>query len=162
MWNVYKFNNKDTRTTPLASFWCPYCYFCTCFATCSSVSIVNFKQVNAGWEVIDPCFISIRKFDSFKNPFASIDNLSKLHLTCRRSILLVQTKEVISMSYHSSKIRWNPWRWTRLDLIFRVRINFSELHCERLGEKNLLVLVSRKGPPWLGLKDRIFWNFCML
>ena len=33
---MFKFNNKDTRTTPLASF-----------TLCSSVSTVNFEQVNA-------------------------------------------------------------------------------------------------------------------
>ena len=23
--NIFKVNNKDTRRTPLPSFWCPYC-----------------------------------------------------------------------------------------------------------------------------------------
>ena len=36
---MFKVNNKDTRTTPLAYF-----------TPCSSVSIVNFKHVIAGWE----------------------------------------------------------------------------------------------------------------
>ena len=43
------------------------------------------------------CFVSISKFDSFKNPFAMITNLPELHFTYRR-FLLVQTKEVVSMS----------------------------------------------------------------
>ena len=34
--------------------------------------------------------------------------------------------------------------------------NFSELHHEKLCEKNLLVLMSHKGPQWLGIRDRIF------
>ena len=25
VWNVFRVNNKDTRTTPLVSFWCFYC-----------------------------------------------------------------------------------------------------------------------------------------
>ena len=33
---MFKVNNKDTRTMSLTS--------------CSSASIVNFEQVNAGWE----------------------------------------------------------------------------------------------------------------
>ena len=33
---MFKVNNKDTRTTPY-------------FTPCSSVSIVNFEQVDAGW-----------------------------------------------------------------------------------------------------------------
>ena len=49
---MFKVNNKDTRTTPLASFWYLYCYLQTYFTLCSSVSIVNFVQVNADWELI--------------------------------------------------------------------------------------------------------------
>ena len=36
---MFKVNNKDTRTTPMAYF-----------TPCSSVSIVNFEQVTADWE----------------------------------------------------------------------------------------------------------------
>ena len=32
-----------------ALFWCLYCYFWTYFTYCSSVSIVDFEQINAGW-----------------------------------------------------------------------------------------------------------------
>ena len=35
MWNMFKVNNKDTRTTPVAN----------------NVSILNFKQVNASWDL---------------------------------------------------------------------------------------------------------------
>ena len=45
VWNMFKVNNKDTRTAPLWTYFTPF----------SSVSIVNFELVNAGWEV------SIRK-----------------------------------------------------------------------------------------------------
>ena len=49
-------------------------------------------------------FISICKFGSFKNPFATITSLSELSFRLRRFILLVQSKKVIFM---------------RLDLILR-------------------------------------------
>ena len=48
------------------------------------------------------CFISICKFGSFKNPFATITSLSELYLRIRRFFSLVQTKKVISMNYGSS------------------------------------------------------------
>ena len=48
---MFKVNNKDTRTTPLASFWCICCLLWTYFTPCSSVSIVNFECVNADWDV---------------------------------------------------------------------------------------------------------------
>ena len=41
--------NKDTRTTSLALFWHLYCHLWTCFTPCSSVSIVNFEHLSAGW-----------------------------------------------------------------------------------------------------------------
>ena len=49
MWNIFKVNNKDTRTTPMASLWRIYCYLQTYFTPCPSVSIINFYQVNADW-----------------------------------------------------------------------------------------------------------------
>ena len=50
MWNMFKINTKDTRTTPMASFWCLYCWLWTYFTPCSRVSIPNFAHVTAGWE----------------------------------------------------------------------------------------------------------------
>ena len=38
--NMFKVNNKDTRTTDAITYFTP----------CSSVSIVNFEQVNSGWD----------------------------------------------------------------------------------------------------------------
>ena len=38
--NMFKVNNKDNRTTPMAYF-----------TTCSNVSVVNFEKVNAGWVI---------------------------------------------------------------------------------------------------------------
>ena len=46
------------------------------------------------------CCISICKFDSFTNSFATISSLSELYFRFRRFILLVQIKEVIICSYH--------------------------------------------------------------
>ena len=47
------------------------------------------------------CFISICKFGSFKDPFATINSLSEIYFQSR-FILLVQTKKVIFMSYGNS------------------------------------------------------------
>ena len=45
---MFKFNNKDTRTTPMASFRYLYCQLGTYLTPFSSVPIVNFEQVIAG------------------------------------------------------------------------------------------------------------------
>ena len=44
-WNVFKVNNKDTRTTSLTSFWCLYCWLWTNITHCLGISII----VNADW-----------------------------------------------------------------------------------------------------------------
>ena len=53
---MFTVNNRDTRTTPMASltFSLTVSLLLTLniFHTCSSVSIVNFEQVNTGWAVI--------------------------------------------------------------------------------------------------------------
>ena len=43
-----KLTVKTPQQTPLAPFWCLHCYFPTYFTPCSSASVVNFEQVNAG------------------------------------------------------------------------------------------------------------------
>ena len=45
VWNMFKVNNKDTRTTSMTSF--------------SSVSIVKFEQVNVCWEIKFASFLHI-------------------------------------------------------------------------------------------------------
>ena len=50
LWNMFKVNNKNTRTTPLTSFSCFYCWLWTYFTPFSSVSVVDFKQVNVIWD----------------------------------------------------------------------------------------------------------------
>ena len=49
VWNMFKSNNKVTVTTPLVSFSCFYCVNFEHFTPCSSIFIVNFGHVNAGW-----------------------------------------------------------------------------------------------------------------
>ena len=55
---MFQVNKKDTRTTPVASF---YVFIVNLehFAPCSSVSVVNFEQINAGWDD-DTCFSSFQ------------------------------------------------------------------------------------------------------
>ena len=61
MWSikdiVNKVNNKDIKTTPgvILAF-----LLLTYFTSCSSVSIVNFDEVNAGWVVmINPFYTTV-------------------------------------------------------------------------------------------------------
>ena len=49
---MFKVNNKDTRTTPLASFWYLLLLTLNIYTSCSSVSFVNFKQINADWDYV--------------------------------------------------------------------------------------------------------------
>ena len=53
------------------------------------------------------CFISICKFDSFKNPFATITSLPELYFRFRRFILLIQIKKVISITMPAAQAAEN-------------------------------------------------------
>ena len=45
-------NHKDIKTTSMTSFWCLYCWLLTYFTPFSSVSIVDFEQVNVSWNTL--------------------------------------------------------------------------------------------------------------
>ena len=47
--NMFKVNNKNTKTRPIASFWCLIVNFEHISHICSSVFIGNFEYVIAGW-----------------------------------------------------------------------------------------------------------------
>ena len=55
---MFKVNNKNTRMTSLMSF---------------GVSIVNFEQVNAGWEISKTWWTEVFKCDSLGNNTSSIN-----------------------------------------------------------------------------------------
>ena len=101
------------------------------------------------------CFISICKFGSFKNPFATITSLSELYLRIRRFFSLVQTKKVISMNYGSSTSNWKPWRWVRLDLIFSMRDMYINSNLSPLVK---LTSSSRSTK----FKDILSWNISQM
>ena len=67
------------------------------------------------------CFGSICKLGSFKNLFTTITCLPELYFRLTKFILLVQMKEMISMSYDSSTSCWKLWRWVRLNMILTMR-----------------------------------------
>ena len=48
VWNLFKVNNKDSRTTWTKSFWCLYCQLGIEFTHCSGVFVVDFELVNTG------------------------------------------------------------------------------------------------------------------
>ena len=50
METVVKVNNKDTTTMSLTSFLCFYTQLRIDFTHYSAVSILDFEQVNAGWD----------------------------------------------------------------------------------------------------------------
>ena len=90
---MFKVNNRNTRARceicsklaikiperRLASFWYLYCYLLTYFTPCSSVYIVNFEQVNAGWEW------------NSNNPFQFFQPPKKLHENISHTFIFLQT-----------------------------------------------------------------------
>ena len=98
------------------------------------------------------CFISTRKFGSFKNPLATVTSLSELYFRIKRLILLVQKKKKISMNYGCSTRSWKPWRWMRLDLIFSMR----DIHIN--SNPNPLIKFTSSSSRTTEFKDILPWN----
>ena len=59
VWNMFKVNNKDTKTTSVMSLKCFYCQLWTYITPLSIVSIAKFEQVNVNWvgiiHVVETC-----------------------------------------------------------------------------------------------------------
>ena len=78
---MFKVNNRNTRRrfeirskltikTPQRRQWCRCCVLLliwTYFKRCSSVSIVNFERVNAGWVTIEATAMCTRRKALFEN-----------------------------------------------------------------------------------------------
>ena len=62
--------NRNSRTTSLTSFRCFYCWLWTYFTPFSSVSIINFEQVNVSWIYCDVKFIININLKHFRKHFA--------------------------------------------------------------------------------------------
>ena len=92
------------------------------------------------------CFISTCKFGSFENSFANITSLSELYFRFRRLILLVQMKDVISVSYGSSASRL-----VRLDLILSMKDIYINSNLNPLTKFS-----SSSRNTWF--KDNLPWN----
>ena len=119
------------------------------------LAICQKLQEPSLWEVMDSCFISICKFGSFKNPFATIISLSQLCLRIRRLFSFVQIKLVISMNYGSSTSSGKPWTLMRLDLIFSMRDIYINSNLDPLTK---FTSSSRSTK----FKDILLWNISQM
>ena len=105
------------------------------------------------WEVLDSFVLLAYTI------FAASRTLMQWLLACLnfiwssidRSVLLIQTKKVISMNYGSSTNSSEPWRRVRLDLIFMMRDIYIK---SNLNPLTVFTSTSRR----IELKDIIPWN----
>ena len=81
MWNIFKVNNKETQD------WRQWCRSDVSIvnAACSSVSIVNFEQVNAGWEA----YLGPRQASMIMLLCEKSLRLSKLPMLSQKSPIIV-------------------------------------------------------------------------
>ena len=93
--------NEDTRMSMMWS-WCLYCEFSTYFTSCCSVSVVEFKQVNAQW--VAPYTIAMEATISKINIVVkNVINEQELHLTSLNH--LIYASAVISKELCNVKIK---------------------------------------------------------
>ena len=63
---MFKVHNKDTRTRPMTSFWCLFCWLWTYFTPCSSISIVEHVIGDSGWVNCTSCHYTQAAFTCSK------------------------------------------------------------------------------------------------
>ena len=87
MSNIFKANNKDTKTMPMSLL--------TYFTPGSSVSIVNFEQVNAGWVVYILMKIWLTLVYYFIRIVVNVFNIDRMkQLVCLENSFLVTSSFV--------------------------------------------------------------------
>ena len=88
-------------------------------------------------------------------------SLSELQFRCRRFILLVQTKKVISVCYGSNTSSWKSQRWAKPDLILMMIDGICIT-----SNLNPLAKFSWQWSKQIFFGDTIIWNghwlFCSL
>ena len=86
---MFEVNNIDTKMTPVALVSLLLTLLLTCFVPCSSVSIVNFEQVNTGWVHL---VLVITKYS--EKPSELTFTCSKLTIeTLEKGVKYVQSKQ---------------------------------------------------------------------
>ena len=153
MWNLFKINNKDTKTTPLALL-----LNLNIFTPRSSVFLVNVGQANAGWEGgiwSNNCFV-------YSTP----------SMTC-----LLQDSKIYLFKANNG----NVWNMLKVSIYHWRRSGFSILHCSsfthysgvstvELEQVNVvwfaprpkhlyfLALISSSSPKILQAHCRVMWK----
>ena len=84
-----------------------------------------------------------------------ITSLSEFRFRCKIFTLLIQTKEVISISNGSSTSSWKPWRRMSLDLIFTMRDRYINSNLDPLTKFS----TSSKNNKF---KDNLPWNISQM
>ena len=80
VWNLFKVKNEDTRATSMTLFWYIYKLW-TIFNYCSSVSIADFKRVNAG------CIRSTTDLSKFLILYNTLRKLQQVSTFTKASML---------------------------------------------------------------------------
>ena len=110
MWNLFKVNSKDTRTTEMASFWCLYCSI-SHLVLVFLFSIVNFEQVNAGWELsifscsFNSILLSPGTAISIKWHFLSVlysTTMSSLLYWMTWSVWILKSHNILTLSFSTT------------------------------------------------------------
>ena len=129
MWNLFKVNNEETRTTSLTLFWCLCCKLSKDLTHFSGASLIDIEQVNAGW-VID--VLEKRFWETPKNCCENIHDGA-----------IFQTGEPINCNF--AKLRtltyfmllvlfYTPWKHQKISNF----LIFSE-NIEDISRNNLIV-----------------------
>ena len=92
VWNLFKVKNEDTRATSMTLFWYIYKLW-TIFNYCSSVSIADFKRVNAG------CIRSTTDLSKFLILYNTLRKLQQVSTFTKASMLKAPLNKKLQSFY---------------------------------------------------------------
>ena len=118
MWNMFKVNNsKDNRTRSLTWSWFLYCWLWTYLVHYSGISIVDFEQVNSGWELSEsfknrnpskigkvPCLVIRKAFMNMKVFQRKPSDCTRIKTICHSNSQ--NTVRIISPIYMADIALW--------------------------------------------------------
>ena len=114
---MFRVNKKDNRMTLLASFCSLFCWLWTYFIPCSSVSIVNFEHVTAGWSITSTVFLY--RIIVVLNVDPKLQHRKKKRVTIKYKKGKIQAS--CSESRTSGHIKFNDAVWIATRLFKRIR-----------------------------------------
>ena len=154
---MFKVNNKDNQNDAWSCSGCFYCWLWTYFIPCSSVSIINFVQVNSGWDIFSNLKISLVYHIFFKLFCWKDWDCIRQKLSFKDVLQISQENTCVGLSFFNFALALFYKVWLQACIFIKKRIQnrcFSAKLAKFL-RKRFLQKLSRGCFTFVGLGERV-------